>query len=252
MAQMTQAALDMYLSAAGSSREQIGAATRGAREVVLYCSAMDGLGTPTSDLDIYAIRHPGHLDEDTTAMGVAAGEVGPQGSLDVEWWDLSTVTRICEAARACRARLDDLKVLHRLQAGIMLTAPLPGEVKTTAGGVGLQSPVITCLSLLADDELRSQEGFASTGDWRPGLLAARRAVTYAVMAWCAHEGQLLFKEKWLMTVLQRSWPQMAARYWHALSMSREPDVPRVLDFVSCLKNSFDGQGTCPHDRTVTR
>ena len=245
---MTQAALDRYIAASCSSREQIGAATRGAREVVVYCSAMDGLGTPTSDLDIYAIRDPGHSGEDTAAMRVAAGEVAPQGSLDVEWWDLGTVTRICEAARACRARLDDLKVLHRLQAGIMLTAALPAGVKTIVGGIGLRSPVITCLSLLADDELRSQEGFASMGDWRAGLLAARRAVTYAVMAWCAHEGRLLFKEKWLMTVLQRSWPQMAAQYWHTLSLSQEPDVPRVLDFISYLKNSFDEQGACPPAR----
>ena len=242
---MTHAALDTYIAASGSSREQIGAATRGAREVVVYCSAMDGLGTPTSDLDIYAIRDPGRGEEDTAAMRVAAGEVAPQGSLDVEWWDLGTVTRICEAARFCRARLDDLKVLHRLQTGLTLTAPLPGGVKTIVGGVGLQQPVITCLSLLTDDELRSQQGFASTDDWRAGLLAVRRAVTYAVMAWCAHEGQLLFKEKWLMTVLQRSWPQMAARYWHALSLSREADMPRILDFISYLKNLFDGPGACP-------
>jgi hypothetical protein len=229
--------LDKLISVSGSSREEINVATTGAREVIVYSSAMDGLGTPTSDLDIYAISGHGSGRE-----GMFTGrEAGPQGSLDVEWWDLGDITRICDAARACRARLDDLKVVHRMQAGIALTAAQPAGIKDIAGSIQLQRPVITSLSLLLDDEVRSHDGFMLTGDWQAGLLAARRAATYAAMAWCASRGRLLFKEKWLMTVLARSWPEMAVRYWQAMSMSGRPDVPRIMDFVACLKNVFDEQ-----------
>lgn len=184
LAQMLEDDLDKYISAIGSSREEIRLATRGAREVIVYSSAMDGLGSPTSDLDIYAISAPGTSGEDR----ITGREAGPQRDLDVEWWDLREITRICDAARACRARLDDLKVVHRMQAGIVLTAAYPAEARKMAGSIQLQRPVITSLSLLADDQVRTHDGFMAMGDWQAGLLAARRAATYAAMAWCASQG----------------------------------------------------------------
>ncbi len=208
----------------------------------MYSSAMDGLGTPKSDLDVYAIRDVSGSHENGTTLRVSAGEVAPQGRLDIEWWDIDNVVRICGAAKDCRARLDDLKVLHRLQAGITLKPPQSGGVRSVVGGIQLRRPVITCLSLLMDDEIRSYEGFASAGDWQAGLLTARRAATYATMAWCAHEGQLLFKEKWLMPALERSRPEMAAKYWTAMSLFHESDAARVLDFAFLLKSAFDGHG----------
>jgi predicted nucleotidyltransferase len=229
--------VDKHISANGTSREEIELATRGAREVIVYSSAMDGLGTPRSDLDIYAISGP-----DTSAEGRITGrEAGPQHDLDVEWWDLREITRICDAARACRARLDDLKVVHRVQAGIVLTAAESAEARKMAGSIQLRRPVIASLRLLADDEARSHDGFMVTGDWQAGLLAARRAATYAAMAWCASRERLVFKQKWLMTVLSRSWPEMAAAYWHAMSVSGKPDVPRVLDFAARLMNAAGEQ-----------
>ena len=124
-ARMLDEDLDKLISVSGSSREEINVATTGAHEVIVYSSAMDGLGTPTSDLDIYAISGHGSGRE-----GMITGrEAGPQGSLDVEWWDLGDITRICDAARACRARLDDLKVVHRMQAGIALTAAQPAGIR---------------------------------------------------------------------------------------------------------------------------
>lgn len=235
--------LDEYISASGSSREKIELATRGAREVIVYSSAMDGLGTPTSDLDIYAISDPGTSGEGR----ITGGEAGPQCDLDVEWWDLRDITRICDAAGACRARLDDLKVVHRMQAGIVLTTVYPAEARKMTGNIQLQRPVITSLSLLAADEVRTHDGFAVIGDWQAGLLAARRAATYAAMAWCASQGRLLFKEKWLMTVLARSWPEMAVKYWQAMSLSGERDLPVILDFAARLRNVSD-----EHDGTVAR
>lgn len=235
--------LDEYISASGFSREKIELATRGAREVIVYSSAMEGLGTPKSDLDIYAISDPG-----SSAQGRTTGrEAAPQDDLDVEWWELREITRICDMARACRARLDDLKVVHRMQAGIVLAATEGAEVKKMAGSIQLQRPVITSLSLLVDDQVRSHDGFVVTGDWQAGLLAARRAATYAAMAWCASKGRLLFKEKWLMSALARSWPEMAGRYWQAMSISGERDVPAIRDFVARLRNVFDEQ-----DGTVAR
>jgi hypothetical protein len=226
--------LDKYISGSGSSREEISLATTGAQEVIVYSSARDGLGTPKSDLDIYAIS-----DSDSGGEGRITGrEAGAQGNLDVEWWDVRDIARICDSARACRARLDDLKVVYRMQAGMVLTAAQPG-IEAMAGSVQLQRPVITSLGLLVEDEARSHEGFMLTGDWQAGLLAARRAATYAAMAWCASRGRLLFKEKWLMTALARSWPEMADRYWQAMSLSARPDVPRILDFAVSLKKIFD-------------
>lgn len=234
--------VDRYIPANGISREAIELATRGAREVIVYSSAMEGLGTPRSDLDIYAIDGSG-----ISAEGRITGrEAGPQHDLDVEWWDLREIERICDAARACRARLDDLKVVHRVQAGMVLTAAESSTARKLAGSIELRRPVIASLRLLADDESRSHDGFTLTGDWQAGLLTARRAATYAAMAWCASQGQLLFKQKWLMTVLSRSWPEMAAAYWHAMSMSGEPDGPRILDFAARLINTAgELHGTAP-------
>jgi predicted nucleotidyltransferase len=243
MAKILEDDLDKYISASGSSREKIRLATRGAREVIVYSSAMDGLGTPTSDLDIYAIGAPGTSGEDR----ITGREAGPQRDLDVEWWDQREITRICDAASACRARLDDLKVVHRMQAGIALTAAYSAEAKKMAGSIQLRRPVITSLSLLVDDEVRTHDGFVLMGDWQAGLLAARRAATYAAMAWCASKGRLLFKEKWLMTVLARSWPDMAVSYWQAMSLSGERDVPVTLDFAVRLRRVLDQQ-----DGTVAR
>lgn len=236
---MSGNAWEKVCSVVDSLRDEIETLASAANEVVVYSSVMDGLGTPTSDLDIYALHGAADRDERRGRPGAVAGEVAPQERLDVEWWEADDVARICDAARNGRARLDDLKVLHRLQTGMLLKGPACGGVKSQVSGIELWQPVIACLNLLVDDEARGCEGFTATGHWKPALLAARRAVTYATMAWCAGQGRLLFKEKWLMMVLERSWPTMAERYWAVMSLACEPDVPPMLDFVSRLKSEFD-------------
>ncbi len=226
--------VDDYLAAGGSSRSELLFSTRGAREVIVYSSVMDGLGHATSDLDIYAISEQGNGATGPTDR-IAAGQIGPQGALDVEWWAAADIALMCVAAEHGKARLDDLKVLHRLQIGIALSMN-PAGIRKDIDSIDLQRPVIIALDLLADDEIRTYEGFISLGIWRSALLAARRAATYATMAWCARQGRLLFKEKWLMTVLAESWPEMAAAYWTAMTRDRETDPRNIFNYAMRLKS----------------
>lgn len=227
--------LDEYLSDAGSSRTHLLLSTRGAREVVVYSSAMDGLGHPTSDLDIYAVSDERRIEPHSLG-GIAVGEVGPQESLDVEWWESADIARICASVNNLRARLDDLKVLHRLQVGRELFFS-PDGIKKDLTTIALRGPVVSSLNLLVDDEIRTYGGFINMGNRRSALLTARRAATYATMAWCADQGRLIFKEKWVLPVLSESWPDKAAEFWTAMSRTQEGDHSRVFNFAVNLQSS---------------
>jgi hypothetical protein len=198
----------------------------------VYTSNLDGFGTLMSDLDLYIVRPAG--PEGRSGKRRSTLPPGDElAAVDAEFWSQEDVDGLCRLAVADRARLDELKVVHRLRRGLLLSGRRSDALESLTSGQ-LDAAIAACLRLLSVDDLRGTEGFLLRGDLDSALLSARRALTYACMTWCSLQGTPVFKEKWIPRALHRLDPELERRYWDGQLRVGDGQVRKLVELSTRL------------------
>lgn len=212
--------------------------------VYLSGSLLAGLGTPTSDVDLFAVL--ADQAERPARQLLVRGE-----RVDIEYLDIATLAEALERVAAVDFRRE------RLTVPLFLESPLDLLVRFSLAEVIKPSPALTRLrervaaqadhlrrvlltryAMQVTQALEDFEGACAQRDWDSAVWLGQQMLTHAGKALAAAAGDLYVNRKWVYRQLARtmpaSFPMRSFRFFQQgtwAQASDSPDPAALLNFV---------------------
>lgn len=201
--------------------------------IIAYMSALEGLGTVTSDVDVYVIeRNTGNKGN------VVQKEIGGV-ILDVESWDEDELLSIYDGVISEKNDSHNflkLKVLMRLKQGVSLTNIFDSELFDKLNSSKLETIITNGYASLARSHYDDARKMIKSSELVLALDELRRATWFAAAALSAQRGHANLKEKWITKVFLNSpvSDELKEQYTklQIFPSVNEKNLPNVVDELS--------------------
>lgn len=220
--------------------------------VIIYASCMEGLGTRSSDFDIYIIKENCGMEDtrDAQEHQIKMIDLDPQYYnmedvpylyLDVEYWDYITLAEKFERVFNNKFLEDGtLKLLLRLSKGEVLQEGMKNETFENIRSYNFASYVQERFALDSDAALHDCTSLYEAKEYYGAILCGRHALLSAVAGINAKNGFLnINTEKWAMNLFQRSVNISQNEVLELLFGEMRPqreDVKRIIILVQNILN----------------
>jgi len=190
--------------------------------VIAYCSAMDGLGTAKSDLDVYVLCDKVPTAGDTGFFNERLGTITQRTTieslvLDVEFWPWSATEAVIKHLRPNDLTLSEVEMsfLARLLSGACLWGDQECEnLRELIHAANMTDYAVNYYLLLSNSDLEDALAFFDEGDYRSALYPATNAFYYAMGANNAKNGISIFKTKWITKIFLENGSKRFIQAYH--------------------------------------
>ncbi len=231
--------LELALSRLGVTRDQLRQLINvGEKESLIgYTSAMDGFGTPYSDVDLYVVRSGDEAVQPEIRI-IPCQDT----TFDVEYVTLGHVRWLiteCQAAAEqgiLKLNIENLKRIYRLVVGVPIgsAGTLP-DLKTLLPDATLQRAILAYWQILQQSTFSDASALAEAGDWESALFVARAALLESTAVYVVSRGRIVLNAKWFhrafIKLLGHEHP-LFQRYWSLLAEVKLPLARHVENLLA--------------------
>ncbi len=170
--------------------------------IFVYTSHLEGLGTKSSDFDVYVISEnipDGEFSRNEANSKVQTSIINGK-MLDIEYWTMESIEKIIfnlNNLHYSSVSQDELKFLHRLKVSeVIYENNLNTKIKSMIKQNSLTDFVVNIYLIAANSDLQDAIALYESQEYTCALNCARRSLESAIGALNARNGFTNLKRKW--------------------------------------------------------
>lgn len=178
--------------------------------IFVYTSHLEGLGTASSDFDIYVICDK--LPDNPKLLGYDKAKTQilliNNYSLDIEYWEENSILQMINTINVednQQIDLNKITMLHRLEVAELINESNIGlQIKQDVSCSKLNRRALETLSLNARSELDDAVQMYYANEYACAIIKAREALQFAIGSLNAVHGVTNIKNKWITKIFYQN------------------------------------------------